>query len=202
MSYYKEKLIGALAIALTVLVFMSWGAAAHIYLKAWLAQELIGRSWQQSLVSGQPKPPWPWADTHPVARLRMADEEFYVLQGAQSNTLAFGPGWLAESAHPSVGTVVIAAHRDTHFRSLAALVNGDRITLELMDGSRYEYQVEQGHVVDSERELLTIDPQLPQLKLLTCYPFDAVVPGGPLRYVLSANALQETRADGHSAPTS
>ena len=28
----------------------------------------------------------------------------------------------------------------------------------------------------------------PMLTLVTCYPFDAVVPGGPLRYVVTALA--------------
>jgi len=28
------------------------------------------------------------------------------------------------------------------------------------------------------------------LTLITCYPFDAVVPGGPLRYVVRADGLR------------
>jgi sortase A len=35
----------------------------------------------------------------------------------------------------------------------------------------------------------------PMLTLVTCYPFDAIVPGGPLRYVVTAVA-RTVAADG------
>lgn len=48
------------------------GAAGLIKAKAWLAPVLIERAWAQSLgLGGMPVKPWPWADTWPVARLRV-----------------------------------------------------------------------------------------------------------------------------------
>jgi sortase A len=41
-------------------------------------------------------------------------------------------------------------------------------------------------VMDSTREPLLIDPSSDSLTLVTCYPFDALVAGGPERYVVTA----------------
>ena len=43
--------------------------SAWIPVKAELAQWLIEESWQSSLDGDEPYPPWPWADTRPVAVL-------------------------------------------------------------------------------------------------------------------------------------
>jgi sortase A len=43
-------------------------------------------------------------------------------------------------------------------------------------------------VLDSRRDRLVIEADRPMLTLLTCYPFDALLPGGPLRYVAIAEA--------------
>ena len=48
-----------------------WHAAdaAYVHAKAWLGQQLLLDAWPRSgTLSGAVKP-WPWADTHPVARL-------------------------------------------------------------------------------------------------------------------------------------
>src|SRR5437667_217982 len=47
------------------------GRAVYLHAKAALAGVLIRRAWQVTARSGEPHPPWPWADTHPVARLRI-----------------------------------------------------------------------------------------------------------------------------------
>ena len=39
-------------------------------------------------------------------------------------------------------------------------------------------------VVGIRQSKLMIDPGRSQLKLVTCYPFDAVLPGGPKRLVV------------------
>ncbi len=43
-------------------------------------------------------------------------------------------------------------------------------------------------VIDARHARLAPDPGRPVLSLVTCYPFDAVAPGGPLRYVVTAEA--------------
>jgi sortase A len=41
-------------------------------------------------------------------------------------------------------------------------------------------------VVDSRTAVIRSEDRAAGLILMTCYPFDAVVPGGPLRYVVTA----------------
>ncbi|MEE2980148.1 MAG: hypothetical protein VYA71_01235 [Pseudomonadota bacterium] len=43
-------------------------------------------------------------------------------------------------------------------------------------------------VVDSRRVHIEINADTPRLVLSTCYPFDTLTAGGPLRYVVFADA--------------
>ena len=175
----------------TLLVFGLW-----IPLKAVVAQELLEIAWAESQARQTESRPWPWADTWPVARLAIPElnDSMIVLAGTQGESLAFGPGRLTGS-DDSAGPVIIAGHRDTHFRSLKALKTGNEVYLQARDGRWQSYLVEGARVVDSRSEL--IDTQrLPDgtLLLVTCYPFDSVDAGGPLRYVVRASAKGEYRA--------
>ena len=80
----------------------------------------------------------------------------------------------------------MAGHRDTHFAFLETLENGDSLTVQRADGARQRFQVSSQEVVDSQAHPLQIPRNDRQLILITCYPFDALTPGGPLRYVVIA----------------
>lgn len=164
-----------------------------IPLKAALAQTLLERAWHSTRATpGPPARPWPWADTWPVARLRLpaAHEPLIVLAGASGRNLAFAPAWLDGTAAPGDdGVSVIAAHRDTHFRVLEHLEIGDKLTVERRDGRSRAYEVVALDVVDATKTRLSLDAPDPVLALVTCYPFDALTAGGPLRYVVTAIAL-------------
>ncbi len=168
--------------------------AAWIPAKARLAQGLIERAWFAAATIEDPSKarPWPWADTWPVARLIRADapeSPLYVLAGASGEALAFGPGHLSSSAAPgSAGHVVIAGHRDTHFAFLRDLEPGAAITLETHE-ARVDYLVTSTEVVHESRTDLVARSGRAELTLLTCFPFDAIVPGGPLRYLVRARAV-------------
>ena len=89
---------------------------------------------------------------------------------------------------PPPATSAIAGHRDTHFRGLGRLRPGDAVWLQAPGGDPRRYRVEGARVIhESETEVLA-PTRAPTLTLVTCYPFDAVVPGGPLRYVVRAVA--------------
>jgi sortase A len=180
------------ATAVAVLLLVGGGfvlAAAYIPAKAWLAQVLLEAAWERRQDGAADARPWPWADTMPLARLRQPrlGVDQIVLQGASGRVLAFGPGHVNGSAQPGqAGNVVISAHRDTHFRWLARLRGGDELLLETPDGRVRRYTV--GDIaVRHEAEVGLIDPlESDQLRLLTCYPFDAVLPGTPQRLVVTA----------------
>jgi sortase A len=170
-----------------------WQLADAIFIsaKAEVAQELIAKAWARSLLKGgQPIKPWPWADTWPIARLVVPRHsiDLYVLAGAAGNALAFGPGHVSASAFPGErGVSVIGGHRDTHFSFLQALQHNTLLKVELSDGSSKTYRVAQMKVVDATKEALPgFFSTESELMLVTCYPFDALFSGGPLRYVVKA----------------
>ena len=165
------------------------GSALLIHAKAGLAPLLLERAWTQSLQrGGQPVKPWPWADTWPVARLVVPAlrQSHLVLAGDSGNALAFGPGHHSASALPGAnGLTLIGGHRDTHFNFLDELQNGDLLRLRTTTEIR-EYRVSWQEVVDSRSRHLVIEDNVDRLTLLTCYPLDAAVAGGPLRLVVTA----------------
>ncbi|WP_226702136.1 class GN sortase [Microbulbifer elongatus] len=167
------------------------GGSAWLLFKAEVAQYLISDSWQHQLASGQTQKPWPWADTWPVAQLKLGEEKpLTVLHGTSGQALAFGPGLLTGSGEPGnldePRTTVIAAHKDTHFRNLGALTKGTVIQLQDRHGRWHFYRIRGAKVVNSETDRLPV-ADVPGLLLVTCYPFDAVSARGPLRYLVYAD---------------
>jgi sortase A len=188
----KRLLIRALMSSILCLGFWQFGQGAYIPAKAWVAQELMNRAWRRVEGGSSRTAPWPWADTWPVAKLsaQQGNVELIVLEGGSGRTLAFGPGHLSISALPGqVGNSVIAGHRDTHFQFLQYVDVGDSFNVELPNGRRHLYEVVHIDVVDSRRGALVLDTDEPMLSLVTCYPFDAMDPGGPMRYVVSARLV-------------
>ena len=184
---------GVVATGLAVAGLWQLGGDAWIYAKAALAQVLLEDAWERTQKGEDKVRPWPWADTWPVARLRVPrlDVSVIVLEGASGRTLAFGPGHHQGTALPArPGNTVISAHRDTHFRFLKDLEPGDEILVEGAAGAARRYQVTGIAIVDRKEARLSLAGDAPRLTLVTCYPFDAVVPGGPLRYLVFAEAVE------------
>jgi len=181
--------MAGLLIVLSLVGAWQMGSGAWIYIKAQLAQVLLQRAWADTLAGQREVKPWPWADTWPVARLTVPTKniDLIVLNGAYGRTLAFGPGYLESSAtFGSIGTTILSGHRDTHFRFLQHLKEGDEILLMTRNRQQRRYRVSSMTVVDAGTASIRQDTQENQLALVTCYPFDAIRPGGPLRYVVMA----------------
>ncbi len=170
------------------------GHGGWIYVKARLAQHLLHRAWARTLGGESEAKPWPWADTWPVARLQVPAHgvDLIVLAGVSGRVLAFGPGHAPGSAVPGApGTAIVTGHRDTHFRFLERVKPGDEIVVEAPGQPRSRFRVRELTVVDSRTAVIRSGEDTVNLVLLTCYPFDAVRPGGPLRYVVGADAAGE-----------
>ena len=182
------------AICITLLAVAgaaSFGGGAYLHAKAQLAQWLLHAAWIETRETGAAVKPWPWADTHPVVRLvaPAQDADVLVLAGASGRTLAFGPGHLDGSALPGdAGNAVVTAHRDTHFRFLRTMNPGDELVVERAGGGTRHFRIRGMYVTDYRELRLPRDTAVPTLTLVTCYPFDALTPGGPLRYVVVAEA--------------
>jgi sortase A len=161
--------------------------AIWIPVKAEVAQHLLERAWLRTL-SGEPNAkPWPWADTRAVAILevpRLGLREV-VLEGSSGRNLAFGPTLVNSTGIDKSPDRILSGHRDTHFSFLEELQAGDLLRLRTISETR-DYRVSSLEAVDSRVQQLVIDYSVERLTLLTCYPFDAPTPGGPLRWVVTA----------------
>lgn len=165
------------------------GNGIYIKAKAKMADWLIHSSWEARQANGEPQKPWPWADTWVVARIsvpRLGVSQ-YVMQDASGESLAFGPG--AVIPFNTMTYKFIAGHRDTHFNYLDELQLGDRVKIEDYKGHKSAYQITSTQVVDTRNGPLRVDEQLEGLSLMTCWPMDSVITGGPLRYLVSAESF-------------
>jgi len=185
----KSKLLRYAALILFLVGLGLTGKATYIHAKAGLAKYLLRSSWQETIEKGDSVKPWAWADTWPVARMIVPEHEIdlVVLEGDSGNVLAFGPGHMTLSSLPGQpGNSIISGHRDTSFRFLGRLKAGDRITMQTREGSMMPFKVVATQIIDEAVLDINIETDFPLLTLVTCYPFDAVVPGGPERYLVFA----------------
>ncbi len=169
---------------------LQFGQGTYIHAKAALAQMLLERAWDRSLDGELESRPWAWADTWPVARLKVPalGIDQIVLDGESGNVLAFAPGRLKGSAPAGGrGRVVISGHRDTHFRFLEGIASGELVLLQLPDGSERSYRVVGARIADTRVQNgdMLYSPA-DGLTLITCYPFAAVRSGSALRYLVDA----------------
>jgi len=188
-SRKKRSLRRLPALLCFVVALACAGNAAHLQAKAVFAQLLLQRAFAQQARTGEATKPWPWADTVPVAKLSLPahGQEQIVLEGDSGRTLAFGPGWAPASAMPgTTGTVVISGHRDTHFSFLRNVAEGDEVRLVTPDGRVADYRIAERFVADARSERIALRAEADELWLVTCWPFDAVAPGGPMRFVARA----------------
>jgi sortase A len=81
----------------------------------------------------------------------------------------------------------VAGHRDTHFAFLRQLAIGSEIVAENAAGERERYRVVKRFVTDERDQSVLADvPRGHRLTLVTCWPFDPLVFGGPQRLVVVA----------------
>ena len=189
-----RKLPGAIGVLLLLIGTWQLGHGAYIYAKALVAQHLLRSAWAQTLAGPGRIRPWSWADTWPVARLRVRKygQDLIVLAGASGRTLAFGPGHVDGTPLPGQpGNSLISGHRDTHFRFLEQLQTGDLLDVQTADGRTHHFRVLGKRIVDSRNATVPTSADEAFLTLITCYPFDAVEPGGPLRMLVTAVEVEQ-----------
>jgi sortase A len=168
--------------------------AAWIHVKAGAAQLLISAAWHRERALSRAVVPWPWADTRPVAKLTWGAGKtaptLMVLEGSSGRNLAFGPVHDPASVVPgALGNSVIEGHRDTHFKILRDATPGDLLSIERVDGSKTLFVITDVRIVDSRTTRILLNSDVAKLTLVTCYPFNAVTPGGPLRWMVTAEVF-------------
>jgi sortase A len=182
----------ALALMLTLAGLLCFGNAAYLHAKAEVGQILLERAWARTLRGERNAKPWSWADTTPLARMEFARgrRSYIVLAGASGRTMAWGPGHIDGTAEPgAIGNCVVSAHRDTQFAVLRDVRIGDEIVVQTRERRRVRYRVVVSRVTDDRDMSLLAPSAYRQLTLITCWPFDAIRPGGHGRYAVIARGV-------------
>ncbi|BDX05935.1 class GN sortase [Planctobacterium marinum] len=191
--YYpaKKRFLSWRKLVIIVLMALSawqFGQGAWIHAKAIVAQLLIAKSWQETLATEQAVPPWPWADTWPIARLSIPahGKPIYALAGSSDAIIAFGPGHLVQSAYPGQpGNSVFVGHRDTHFAILESVQESDLIEVETSHGTTL-YRINSVRIAHESQAWAVENTLDATLTLITCYPFDSLLADTDLRYIVTA----------------
>lgn len=197
MSWIRKSLLAVTVLIITAGV-LQMGQGVYIKVKAVVAQHLLTQAWAQTQDGVDQVRPWAWADTWPLARMTIPSQNksYIMLAGDSGRTLAFGPGHHSGSPLPGEpGNSLISGHRDTHFSFLQYLNSGDQIIIETPGRTKKYYHVEQGRVMPANNAWVLDDGSVSRLTFVTCYPFNALQPGTPLRYVITAVETDAEPAD-------
>jgi sortase A len=130
----------------------------------------------------------------PLAVLRIAKVGLVVpvLDGTDDLTLNHAVGRIPGTAWPGQrGNVGIAGHRDSFFRKLKDVNEGDAIELQTLRGTD-TYIADQISVVTPDHVEVLRPRDVPSLTLVTCYPF-YYVGSAPQRYIVTAFLSQERK---------
>jgi sortase A len=186
----RSRLLAACVWVLVATGTFLFSSGALDYWESHHAQSEIAAEWREASPEQSQSGQIP--EGSPVAKLSIPrlDAAFYVVEGTDDESLKRGPGHLEGSAMPGGGgNCVIAGHRDTHFRVLKDIRDGDEIVLE-RDGRVYHYRVDGSKIVMPTNTQSLLPTRDAVLDLITCYPF-YYLGSAPKRFVVHA-ALENT----------
>jgi sortase A len=120
-----------------------------------------------------------------IARIGL---QVMIMEGIDEGTLHKAAGHIPGTAMPGErGNIAIAGHRDTLFRALRNIRQGDEITLTTLSGSM-RYRVDSLTVVRPEDTEALYDNNADTLTLITCYPF-SFIGSAPMRFIVRARLM-------------
>ncbi len=125
-----------------------------------------------------------------VIRIGSVGLEVPVFPGTTEANMTRGAGRIVGSPRfGEPGNVSVSSHRDGYFRRLEDLKVGDEIVVDTREAS-YRYVVEEIRITDPTDTVVLWPGDVPELTLVTCYPFD-FIGRAPLRYVVRAELRKE-----------
>jgi LPXTG-site transpeptidase (sortase) family protein len=131
------------------------------------------------------------APEHVVARIEMPRLRLsaYAREGVDLSTLRGSVGHVPGTALPGeAGNAAFAAHRDTFFRPLKNVREGDAITVTTPRGT-FRYTVSGTQIVDPS-DVWVLQPTADAtLTFVTCYPFD-YIGSAPQRFIVRARLVE------------
>ena len=161
-----------------------------IEIKSRVAQVLMQYAWHKSIKTGLDQKPWKSFDGVPIFRLRIKEHNVdqIVLSGNWGQSLAFGPAFHQESNLPGDGgATILSSHRDSHGIFIKNLQKGNVIEIQDRSKQWHTYIVENFNIININRDKIIKTGSKEALLIVTCYPFDALRAGTPLRYIVFAN---------------
>ena len=157
-------------------------------------QKTAAKTFERALVSPEP-PELVGEERAPVMpvihgligrlEIRRLNVSVIVMEGDDAATLAQAVGHLPDTALPwQQGNAVIAGHRDTFFRPLKNVREGDEIRVTTTRGI-FDYRVIRTEIVEPDDLSVLAPISTRSLTLVTCYPFFFVGPA-PQRFIIHA----------------
>ncbi|QHJ70576.1 class D sortase [Planococcus halotolerans] len=137
-----------------------------------------------------PAPEYNTGDKVGTLNIPLIGQQYEVYWGTGIDTLKQGVGmydsqWTVTPDQP--GHAVLAGHRDTVFRQLGKLEEGDHLYVDYEDKT-YDYQIRKIWITDEDDRTVIVNKDKPTLTLITCYPFD-FIGSAPDRYIVQAELV-------------
>ena len=187
LSAWLERLLILIGCGCLVAVGMSVMRAASFQKTAAQALEReLGTPASPELSGGESAPATPVVHGL-IGRLEIPrlDVSVIVMEGDDDTTLARAAGHLPDTALPwERGNAVIAGHRDTFFRPLRHVREGDEIRMTTARGT-FDYRVIRTEIVEPTNLSVLAPTASRSLTLVTCYPF-SYIGSAPQRFIIHA----------------
>lgn len=186
----RSTLSAALIVAgIAILAYVGFQYDSMLHAQRELQAQWQRQQAQATLVASKSPEP---ASEQVLTRLEIPkiNLDAVVVEGDSRKQLLLGPGHIVQSASPGEsGNAVITGHRDTFFRHIFELSEGDEIVVE-RNGQKFRYAVTGKRVVKPEDVSVLNPTQDAELTLITCYPTYYIGPA-PERLVVFSKLLEE-----------
>lgn len=182
LSWISGLLVVAGILAVAYSVYFNWSGRAY--------QTIELRKFKSEIPLAEPRLPQ-IGEAIGLLQIPSIGLETVVLYGDSPNVLRLGIGHLPETAMPGEqGNVVLAGHRDTFFRPLRQVREGDFITLRTERGT-FLYQIQSTAIVSPTDTWVLQSSGKREITLITCYPFD-YIGHAPNRFVVRATEIRSS----------
>jgi LPXTG-site transpeptidase (sortase) family protein len=161
------------------------------YAQMYVGQRMLASAWRQQhaqpigALNNNPGKAGDALTRLTIARIKL---DAVIVEGTSHRSLKLGPGHMEHSPLPgSSGNSVIAGHRDTFFRHLDELQQGDEIDVR-RQREVYRFEVTGRQIVEPTDLSVLRQSTSAELTLITCYPPHYVGPA-PKRLVVVARLM-------------
>ncbi|MEI2666689.1 class D sortase [Rossellomorea sp. LJF3] len=125
-----------------------------------------------------------------ILQISKLNKEMPIIEGTDESELERGVGHYSTTKLPNQqDRIFLAGHRDTVFKKMGTLQNGDKLTIKMKAGT-HTYEIYETLIV-KETDLSVLKSTAPQevLTLSTCYPFE-YLSSTTERYIINARRIE------------